>query len=272
MARTQHQKFEYRVVHRSQLNAAPYNPNVMSDYSYRLLQAKLKSVGLITTLVWNESTGHLVGGHHRLKAIDQLEGKLDYQLGVAVVNLPLAREKEMCLFLNNARVQGHFDKDLFFKMLEEQPLDLNDIGMTRLDLEMEFGELPGIYRLGESLLQKADLDLAVVAAEALDIRAAKVAEAKPAVAPAPVAPAPVAPPAKQYKPGEIEKMRQAKRDYKEQRSNAPENDMSYYLVLRFDRTAEKEAFLRSRQFPIDLEYVTAAQLGLVGKKEVTTAA
>jgi ParB-like chromosome segregation protein Spo0J len=245
--RTQHQKFVYREVHRSQINPAPYNPNVMSDYSYKLLSKKLKEVGLLTTLVWNERTGNLVGGHHRLKGLDQLEGKLDYTLGVAVVNLSEKQEKEMNVYLNNSMVQGRFDKDLFFKMLEQQPLDLDGMGMTRLDLEMEFGELPGMFKLGESLLSKQETSILGLADEAAAIIAPR-DEAKQARTPT---------------EEERQKMRAARKEYRESRANAPENDGSYYLVLRFDRVEDKNAWLESRGYPLDAPYITAQELGLV---------
>lgn len=275
--RTKHQTFEYREIEREQIKNAHYNPNVMSDYSYKLLQKKIKDVGLLTTLVWNERSGNLVGGHHRLKSLDQLEGKKEYKVGVSVVNLSPKQEKEMNVFLNNAHMQGYFDKDLFFKMLEEEPLDLNDIGMTRLDLEMEFGELPHMYSLGTSLLQKSDEAIAGLADQALSMRpdlADKVAHLKATEeaeargeAPPPPLPAP-AKPSKASTPEEVEKMRAAKKQYRQDRSNAPENDVSYYVILRFDSQAEKTRFLAAYELPLDAAYATAVQLSLVGRREV----
>lgn len=237
--RTRHQAFDYREVHRSQIREAPYNPNVMSAYSWKLLRDKIEDVGVLQTLVWNEATGNLVGGHHRLRALDELEGHRNYNVGVSVVRLPLKREKELNVFLNNTLAQGEFDRERFLKLLEEGPLDLSDIGMTRIDLEMQFGDLPEL-NFGKSVLTN-DAD------DELERQAIALKEAGKQ---------------QQTKEEEIAKMRQLRREYREQQENAPQNDVSYYLVLTFGSYEKKCAYLHSIGKSLTTEYLPITEAGL----------
>src|SRR5438552_3967959 len=53
----------------AELNPAPYNPRRAlkpTDPAYRKLEASLREFGLVEPLVWNETTGYVVGGHARL--------------------------------------------------------------------------------------------------------------------------------------------------------------------------------------------------------------
>ena len=55
-----------RVLPIESLTPAPYNPrHVLSpaDRWYKKLAASLREFGLVEPLVWNEVTGHVVGGH-----------------------------------------------------------------------------------------------------------------------------------------------------------------------------------------------------------------
>lgn len=93
--------------------------------------------------MWNERTGHLVGGHQRLAILDDLEGGQAYQIGVARLDVPLEREVEINVALNNEQLRGEFDQDKFFALLQATPApSLEGMGYTRADLEMEFGPGP----------------------------------------------------------------------------------------------------------------------------------
>src|SRR5260221_5287679 len=70
----------------AELNPAPYNPRRAlkpTDPAYRKLEASLRQFGLVEPLVWNESTGHVVGGHARLRILKEL--------GVAEVPVSVVR-------------------------------------------------------------------------------------------------------------------------------------------------------------------------------------
>src|SRR5437870_10139803 len=91
------------------LKPAPYNPRQRlkpTDPRYQKLAASLREFGLVEPLVWNETTGHVVGGHARLAILKSLGADT---VPVSVVRLPPEREKALNVVLNNHEAQGRFD-------------------------------------------------------------------------------------------------------------------------------------------------------------------
>jgi len=75
------------------INPAPYNPRQdlkPGDPDYEKLRKSLEEFDCVEPLVWNKRTGHLVGGHQRLKV---LKARGDREVMVSVVDLPLDKEK-----------------------------------------------------------------------------------------------------------------------------------------------------------------------------------
>lgn len=117
----------------SKIDPAPYNPRVdlkPTDPAYKAIVASLDQFGCVQPLVWNRRTGHLVGGHQRLKV---LQARGDREVDVSVVDLSLAQEKALNLALN--KVGGRWDTDLLTELLAEmvQTPDL-DLGTTGFEL------------------------------------------------------------------------------------------------------------------------------------------
>lgn len=110
---------EVRALPLARLVPAPYNPRrdvpVTAD-EYHKLRASLVAFGLVEPLVWNETTGHLVGGHLRLRILKELGHT---EVPVAVVRLPLAREMALNVVLNNRDAQGCFEPDRLAAVLAE---------------------------------------------------------------------------------------------------------------------------------------------------------
>jgi hypothetical protein len=129
-------------VHRSELKGASYNPRVMSDKARVKLKANLKRVGLVEPPVWNERTGHVVGGHQRLSILDALEGNADYTLRVAVVDLDERTEREMNVFLNNGEAQGDWDLEKLESLFNDG-VDWEHAGFDTNDVVRLLGNLPG---------------------------------------------------------------------------------------------------------------------------------
>ena len=110
---------EIRVLPIDQLIPAPYNPRrALSPKSpaYRKLVASLTEFGLVEPLVWNESTGHVVGGHMRLRVLRELGTT---EVPVSVVRLTDSREKALNVLLNNQEAQGRYDPAKLADLLEE---------------------------------------------------------------------------------------------------------------------------------------------------------
>ncbi|VTU01293.1 transcriptional regulator : ParB domain protein nuclease OS=Planctomyces brasiliensis (strain ATCC 49424 / DSM 5305 / JCM 21570 / NBRC 103401 / IFAM 1448) GN=Plabr_1183 PE=4 SV=1: ParBc [Gemmataceae bacterium] len=110
---------ELRVLPLSHLKPAPYNPRRVLDPdspAYRKLRASLAEFGLVEPLVWNELTGHVVGGHARLRILAELGAT---EVPVSVVRLSNAREKALNVVLNNQEAQGRYDTAKLADLLAE---------------------------------------------------------------------------------------------------------------------------------------------------------
>ena len=77
----------------SELNPAEYNPRKAlkpGDPAYEKLKASILSFGNVEPIVWNRSTGNVVGGHQRLRVLLDL-GVTESE--VSVVELSEVDEK-----------------------------------------------------------------------------------------------------------------------------------------------------------------------------------
>ena len=92
--------------------------------------------------MWNERTGHLVGGHQRLAVLDEDAKGEDYSLDVAVVDLDEAAERALNVRLNNPTMMGEFDFGLLEQLVRDAavPIDLQALGFDDLDLKVLFPE------------------------------------------------------------------------------------------------------------------------------------
>ena len=113
----------------SELTAAPYNPRTISDTALAGLKASIDKFGLVAPVVWNKRTGHVVGGHQRIRALE-MSGATEAP--VVVVDLPESEEKALNVTLNNPGIQGEFTPDVL-PMLDELE-ELDPIGFGELQL------------------------------------------------------------------------------------------------------------------------------------------
>lgn len=90
-----------------ELAPAPYNDEVRTipKKNAKALRESLSRFGVVDGIVWNERTGHLVGGHKRR---DELLGLGEAEADVAVVDLDEDEEQALSLALNNPGAQGEF--------------------------------------------------------------------------------------------------------------------------------------------------------------------
>jgi ParB-like chromosome segregation protein Spo0J len=123
---------EIRLLPLASLVPAPYNPRrILSPKSaaYRKLKASLAEFGLVEPLVWNELTGHVVGGHARLSILRELGVT---EVPVSVVRLTESREKALNVVLNNQEAQSRFDPAKLAEVLIELE-ELPELEMTGFD-------------------------------------------------------------------------------------------------------------------------------------------
>ena len=166
LALSQFQKFSIEKINRVQLKNAPYNPRQIDEKSKKKLQKVIKKNGLVEPLVWNKRTGHLVGGHQRIKIIDSLEGHGNYSLDVAVIDVSEKEEMEANVALNNGESQGEFDLGKLAGLFKDHKLDYEAAGYDMADLFQMFGENPaaaasttaeGLQEMAENLSKLREL-------------------------------------------------------------------------------------------------------------------
>ena len=62
-------------IHISKLNPAEYNPRKdlqPGDAEYEKLKRSMEQFGYVEPVVWNKTTGRVIGGHQRLKVLVDL--------------------------------------------------------------------------------------------------------------------------------------------------------------------------------------------------------
>jgi len=101
----------------SDVNPAPYNPRKdlqPGDDEFERLRTSIRRFGHAQVLVWNNRTGHLVGGHQTLKVL-LAEG---YEhANAAVVDLDVEHEKALNLALN--KISGDWEAIQLGRVLED---------------------------------------------------------------------------------------------------------------------------------------------------------
>lgn len=152
---------EIRILPLSALQPAPYNPRrplPPEHPAVRKLETSLRTFGLVEPLVWNETTGHVVGGHLRLQILRRLGVG---QVPVSVVRLSHQQEKALNVVLNNREAQGRFDPVRLADLLTElQALpefeltgfDLGDLAALRLEPAAPVTPEPGASRVEVTLV------------------------------------------------------------------------------------------------------------------------
>jgi len=99
----------------SELVPAPYNPRTIDQHALDGLRHSVERFGLVEPIVWNRRTGNIVGGHQRLKVLQQL-GETETQ--VVVVDLDETEEKALNVALNNPAIAGDFTPELHTLLAE----------------------------------------------------------------------------------------------------------------------------------------------------------
>lgn len=137
---------ETKVLWRSEITPADYNPRKISEEARKKLKANIKKNGIIGGMVFNEQTKNLVSGHQKLSIADEVNRydpetkKNDYQIKVEVVDVDLKTEKELNIFFNSKSVQGEMDYSKLALILPDIDVDL--AGLDEIDLSFVEVEIP----------------------------------------------------------------------------------------------------------------------------------
>ena len=98
-----------------------YNPRKdlrPGDPAYEKLRKSIEGHGYIEPLVWNKRTGHIVGGHQRLKVLKELG---ETEADMSVIDVDEREEKMLNLRLN--RIKGRWDYDKLEELVNGFTLD-----------------------------------------------------------------------------------------------------------------------------------------------------
>jgi hypothetical protein len=227
---------------------------VIDSYARKKLEANLKKVGLLDTLVVNRRTGHMVSGHQRLACLDALEGKADYFLDVAVVDLTAKQEREQNVFFNNPSAQGTWDVHALGALLKEG-LEIEATGFDRIDLEVLFDATPYANLFAP---EKAPEAVQRAVAEVVGV-ADPPTPGKPVDAETAPGPPDGTPPDAAAEAARIAAMKERRQKFKND-YNA-ELDTEFYLVVVCGTREESERLLRALGRPATERYVDGRMLG-----------
>lgn len=123
---------EIKKVPLEKIKPSPFNPRLdlrPGEKAYEDLKRSIKEFDCVEPLVWNKKTGHLVGGHQRLKI---LRARGDKEAEVVVVDLDETREKLLNLALN--KIQGDWDFTKLADVLTELDTGAGSLDITGFDV------------------------------------------------------------------------------------------------------------------------------------------
>ncbi|RJX22337.1 MAG: DNA modification methylase [Ammonifex sp.] len=124
----------------SKIKAAKYNPRKdlkPGDPEYEKLKRSMEEFGYVEPLVWNKTTGNVVGGHQRLKIL-LADGATE--IDCVVVELDAEKEKALNIALN--KIQGEWDENKLALLIADlQGADF-DVTLTGFD-DAELNKLMG---------------------------------------------------------------------------------------------------------------------------------
>src|SRR5213593_3186227 len=103
--------------------ASPYNPRRISEHDLAALRRSLKFFGTVEPIVVNRRSGHIVGGHQRVRAAEAEEIAT---LPVVYVDLDDPSEKQLCIAMN--RISGEWDPEKLEAVLADLKAGGADLG------------------------------------------------------------------------------------------------------------------------------------------------
>jgi DNA modification methylase len=100
---------ELRTLQLSQLKSHPRNPRRIEPEALDGLKASIEQFGYVEPIIWNERSGHVVGGHQRIKALSEL-GRDEAE--AVVVDLSESDELALNVALNSRHIAGDWTPEL----------------------------------------------------------------------------------------------------------------------------------------------------------------
>lgn len=110
---------------------ADYNPRKdlqPGDAEYEKIKRSLEEFGYVDPVIWNKTTGRIVGGHQRLKVLESM-GRTEVEC--VVVELDEEKEKALNVALN--KISGDWDKEKLAVLITDLDAVDFDISLTGFD-------------------------------------------------------------------------------------------------------------------------------------------
>ena len=110
---------------------ADYNPRKdlkPGDPEYEKLKRSLSEFGYVEPVIWNQTTGHIVGGHQRLKVLIDTGAT---EVECVVVEISEEKEKALNVALN--KISGEWDKEKLSLLISDLQLVDFDVSLTGFD-------------------------------------------------------------------------------------------------------------------------------------------
>ena len=120
----------------AELLPAEYNPRKAlkpGDSEYEKLKRSIEQFGYVEPVIWNKTTGHVVGGHQRLKVLQNMGIT---EVDCVVVELSEEKEKALNIALN--KISGEWDKEklaLLITDLQGADFDVSLTGFEPAELD-----------------------------------------------------------------------------------------------------------------------------------------
>ena len=115
----------------TELLPAEYNPRKdlkPGDPEYEKLKRSLEQFGYVEPVIWNKTTGRVVGGHQRLKVLQDLG---ETEIECVIVELSEEKEKALNIALN--KISGEWDTEKLGLLIADlQGADF-DVSLTGFD-------------------------------------------------------------------------------------------------------------------------------------------
>lgn len=147
----------------AKLNPAAYNPRKdlkPGDKEYEKLKRSIAEFGYVEPIIWNKTTGNVVGGHQRLKVLLDLGVT---EIDCVIVELDDKREKALNLALN--KIQGDWDETKLASLMAEFDASIFDVSLTGFDAD-EVDALLNKFYSKEAIQDDFDVDKEKEAIEA----------------------------------------------------------------------------------------------------------
>lgn len=111
--------------------------SMKGDKEYEKLKRPIEQFGYVEPVIWNETTGRVVGGHQRLKVLQDMGLT---EVDCVIVQMDEEKEKALNVALN--KISGEWDNDkLALLIVDLQGTDF-DVSLTGFEPE----ELENLFR------------------------------------------------------------------------------------------------------------------------------